>query len=142
MTDQNNAKEHDVMAFRMLQRVSTPEFIALQARKDDARFGIYLEWAGILLIAGMLSRIFMTYVFDACVSDWLRDGHLQVKNLWNVLMYAIPLIFIALSGGLAVAGGVYAVLNLLDTKVQIFIVRRKMKKRALLAEKEDAGARA
>ncbi|WP_096177272.1 conjugal transfer protein TrbF, partial [Enterobacter hormaechei] len=109
MADQNNAEEHDMMTSGMLQRATTPELIALRARKEDARFGVYAEWAGILLIAGVLSRVFMTYVFNACVGDWLRDGHLQLKDLWNVLMYAIPLIFIALSGGLAVAGGVYAI---------------------------------
>nr|WP_238785715.1 hypothetical protein [Serratia marcescens] len=78
----------------------------------------------------------MTYVFNACVGDWLRDGHLQLKDLWNVLMYAIPLIFIALSGGLAVAGGVYAILNSLYTKGQMFILKRKMGKLALQASRE------
>lgn len=99
------------------------------------------EWAGILLIAGVLSRVFMTYVFNACVGDWLRDGHLQLKDLWNVLMYAIPLIFIALSGGLAVAGGVYAILNSLYTKGQMFILKRKMGKLALQASREGADVR-
>ncbi len=103
--------------------------------------GVYAEWAGILLIAGVLSRVFMTYVFNACVGDWLRDGHLQLKDLWNVLMYAIPLIFIALSGGLAVAGGVYAILNSLYTKGQMFILKRKMGKLALQASREGADVR-
>lgn len=125
-----------------MQGLTTPELITINARKNDARHLVYLEWAGILLIAGILSRISMSYVFDASVSDWLRDGHLQVKALWNVLMYAIPLIFIALSGGLAVAAVVYSVLNVIETNRRIFIVRRKMKARALQAEQEDADARA
>ncbi|MCM7239209.1 conjugal transfer protein TrbF [Enterobacter bugandensis] len=141
MADQNNAEEHDMMTSRMLQRATTPELIALRARKDDARFGVYAEWAGILLIAGVLSRVFMTYVFDACVGDWSKSGHLQLKDLWNVLMYAIPLIFIALSGGLAVAGGVYAILNSLYTKGQMFILKRKMGKLALQASREGADVR-
>lgn len=125
-----------------MQGLTTPELIMINGRKNDARHVVYLEWAGILLIAGILSRIFMTYVFDASVSDWLRDGHLQVKALWNVLMYAIPLIFIALSGGLAVAAAVYSALNIIDTNRRIFFLKRKMKKRALQAEQEDADARA
>ena len=55
MADQNNAEEHDMMTSGMLQRATTPELIALRARKEDARFGVYAEWAGILLIAGVLS---------------------------------------------------------------------------------------
>lgn len=141
MTDQNNAKEHDMMTSRMLQSVTTPELITLKARKNDARFGVYAEWAGILFIAGVLSRVFMACVFDACVGDWIKNGHLQLKDLWNVLMYAIPLIFIALSGGLAIAGGVYAVLNSLYTKGQMFILKRKMGKLALQASREGADVR-
>ncbi|WP_235843323.1 conjugal transfer protein TrbF [Enterobacter huaxiensis] len=125
-----------------MQGLTTPELIMINGRKNDARHVVYLEWAGILLIAGILSRIFMTYVFDASVSDWLRDGHLQVKALWNVLMYAIPLIFIALSGGLAVAAVVYLVLNVIETNRRIFSLKREMKKRALLTGREDADARA
>ena len=49
MADQNNAEEHDMMTSGMLQRATTPELIALRARKEDARFGVYAEWAGILL---------------------------------------------------------------------------------------------
>jgi len=141
MADQNNAKEHDMMTSGMLQRATTPELITLRARKDDARFGVYAEWAGILLIAGVLSRVFMTYVFHACVGDWIKSGHLQLKDLWNVLMYAIPLMFIALSGGLAVAGGVYAILNLLYTKGQMFILKRKTGKLAQQAIREGADVR-
>ena len=114
MADQNNAEEHDMMTSGMLQRATTPELIALRARKEDARFGVYAEWAGILLIAGVLSRVFMTYVFNACV---------------------------ALSGGLAVAGGVYAILNSLYTKGQMFILKRKMGKLALQASREGADVR-
>ncbi|HID3974779.1 TPA: conjugal transfer protein TrbF [Enterobacter cloacae] len=125
-----------------MQGLTTPELITLNARKNDARHVVYLEWAAALLIAGILSRIFMTYVFDASVSDWLRDGHLQVKALWNVLMYAIPLIFIALSGGLAVAAAVYSALNVIETNRRIFFLKREMKKRALQAGREDADARA
>lgn len=125
-----------------MQGLTTPELITINGRKNDARHVVYLEWAGILLIAGILSRIFMTYVFDASVSDWLRDGHLQVKALWNVLMYAIPLIFIALSGGPAVAAVVYSALNVIETNRRIFSLKREMKKRALQAGREDADARA
>ncbi|WP_263070901.1 conjugal transfer protein TrbF [Enterobacter huaxiensis] len=125
-----------------MQGLTTPELITLNARKNDARHVVYLEWAGALLIAGILSRIFMTYVFDASVSDWLRDGHLQVKALWNVLMYAIPLVFFALSGGLAVAAVVYSVLNAIETNRRIFFLKREMKKCALLAGQEEADARA
>ena len=139
---QNNLKEYDMKNSQTMQGLTTPELITVNARKNDVRHLVYLEWAGILLIAGILSRIFMSYVFDASVSDWLRDGHLQVKALWNVLMYAIPLIFFALSGGLAVAAVFYSVLNVIETNRRIFIVRREMKKRALLADQEDADARA
>lgn len=139
---QNNLKEHEMKTSQTMQGLTTPELIMINGRKNDARHVVYLEWAGILLIAGILSRIFMTYVFDASVSDWLRDGHLQVKALWNVLMYAIPLIFIALSGGLAVAAVVYSVLNVIETNRRIFSLKREMKKRALQAGREDADARA
>ena len=138
---QNNLKEYDMKNSQTMQGLTTPELITVNARKNDARHLVYLEWAGILLIAGILSRIFLTYVFDACVDDWLRDGHRQVKDLWNVLMYFIPLIFFALSGGLAVAAVVYSVLNVIETNRRICFLKRKMKKRALLAGLEDADVR-
>lgn len=137
----NDLKEHDMKTSQTMQGLTTPELITMNARKNDARHAAYLEWAGILLIAGILSRIFLAYVFDACVDDWLRDGHRQVKDLWNVLMYFIPLIFFALSGGLAVAAVVYSVLNVIETNRRIFLLKRKMKKRALLAGQEDADVR-
>jgi len=139
---QNNVRKRDMKTSQTMQGLTTPELITINARKNDARHLVYLEWAGILLIAGILSRIFMSYVFDASVSDWLRDGHLQVKALWNVLMYAIPLIFIALSGGLAVAAAVYSVLNVIEANRRIFFLKRKMKKRTQLAGQEDADVRA
>ncbi|MHA0962828.1 conjugal transfer protein TrbF [Enterobacter cancerogenus] len=123
------------------QRPAAPEFLTGKARINDAPYIVYLEWAGALLIAGILSRIFMAYVFDACVDDWLRDDHRQVKDLWNVLMYVIPLIFFALAGGLAVAGVLYSVLSVIAANLQMFIVRRKMKKHARLAGQEDADVR-
>lgn len=138
---QNNVKEHEMTTFQMTQGLTTPELIMLTARKNDLRFGIYMEWAGIFLIAGILSRLFMTYAFDACVSDWVRDGHLLFKDVWNMMMYVIPLIFVALSGGLAIAGGLFAVLNLLETKRQIFFLKRKMRKLALPASQEEVDAR-
>ena len=139
--NQNNVKEHKMTTLQTTQGLTTPELITLTARKNDLRFGIYMEWAGIFLIAGILSRLFMTYTFDACVSDWIKDGHLLFKDLWNMMMYGIPLIFVALSGGLAIAGGLYAVLNLLETKRQIFFLKRKMRKLALQANREEADAR-
>ena len=85
------------------QRPAAPELITGKARMNDAPYIVYLEWAGALLIAGILSRIFMAYVFDACVDDWLRDGHRQVKDLWNVLMYVIPQLVFAQARRLAAA---------------------------------------
>ncbi|WP_454519261.1 conjugal transfer protein TrbF [Enterobacter cloacae] len=138
---QNNVKEHKMTTSQTTQGLTTPELITLTARKNDLRFGIYMEWAGILLIAGILSRFFMTYAFDACVSYWVKDGHLLIKDVWNMMMYAVPLIFVALSGGLAIAGGLYAVLSLLETKRQIFFLKRKIRKLALQARREEADVR-
>lgn len=135
--NQYNVRKHHMTT----QRPAAPELITGKARINDAPYIVYLEWAGALLIAGILSRIFLAYVFDACVDDWLRDGHRQVKDLWNVLMYFIPLIFFALAGRLAAAGVLYSVLSVIAANLQTFIVCRQMKKHARLAGQEDADVR-
>ncbi len=50
-------------------------------------------------------------LFNLCVDDWIASGDLRVKDLWNIMMYAIPYALIAVGVGFFVAGVTLAIRN-------------------------------
>ncbi|HBQ0790626.1 TPA: conjugal transfer protein TrbF, partial [Klebsiella pneumoniae] len=62
-----------------------PEFIHRERRLE-----IYLELFIVFLTAGALLLWIMRILFNLCVDDWIASGDLRVKDLWNIMMYAIP----------------------------------------------------
>lgn len=71
-----------------------PEFIHRERRLE-----IYLELFIVFLTAGALLLWIMRFLFNICVDDWIASGDLRVKDLWNIMMYAIPYALIAVGGG-------------------------------------------
>ena len=70
-----------------------PEFIHRERRLE-----IYLELFIVFLTAGALLLWIMRFLFNLCVDDWIASGDLRVKDLWNIMMYAIPYALIAVGG--------------------------------------------
>lgn len=70
-----------------------PEFIHRERRLE-----IYLELFIVFLTAGALLLWIMRFLFNICVDDWIASGDLRVKDLWNIMMYAIPYALIAVGG--------------------------------------------
>ena len=70
-----------------------PEFIHRERRME-----IYLELFIVFLTAGALLLWIMRFLFNICVDDWIASGDLRVKDLWNIMMYAIPYALIAVGG--------------------------------------------
>lgn len=62
-----------------------PEFVHRERRLE-----IYLELFIVFLTAGALLLWIMRFLFNLCVADWIASGDLRVKDLWNIMMYAIP----------------------------------------------------
>lgn len=71
-----------------------PEFIHRERRLE-----IYLELFIVFLTAGALLLWIMRFLFNLCVDDWIASGDLRVKDLWNIMMYAIPYALIAVGVG-------------------------------------------
>lgn len=83
-----------------------PEFIHRERRLE-----IYLELFIVFLTAGALLLWIMRFLFNLCVDDWIASGDLRVKDLWNIMMYAIPYALIAVVVGFFVAGVTLAIRN-------------------------------
>ena len=75
-----------------------PEFIHRERRLE-----IYLELFIVFLTAGALLLWIMRFLFNICVDDWIASGDLRVKDLWNIMMYAIPYALMAVGMGFFVA---------------------------------------
>ncbi len=71
-----------------------PEFIHRERRLE-----IYLELFIVFLTAGALLLWIMRFLFNLCVDDWIASGDLRVKDLWNIMMYAIPYALLAVGVG-------------------------------------------
>ena len=72
-------------------------------------------------------------IFIICVDDWIASGDLRVKDLWNIMMYAIPYALIAVGVGFFVAGVTLAIRNFFSYHLKtLFILRNdRVKKNAV-----------
>ncbi|EGL1541026.1 F-type conjugal transfer protein TrbF [Escherichia coli] len=57
----------------------------------------------VFFVAGLLLWTVMNVIFDACIDSWKADPELNnVRDMWNILMYAIPCTLLALAAGFLV----------------------------------------
>lgn len=112
-----------------------PEFIHRERRLE-----IYLELFIVFLTAGALLLWIMRFLFNLCVDDWIASGDLRVKDLWNIMMYAIPYALIAVGVGFFVAGVTLAIRNFFSYHLKtLFILRNdRVKKNAVRNGGQDA----
>ncbi|OYM16834.1 conjugal transfer protein TrbF [Klebsiella pneumoniae subsp. pneumoniae] len=112
-----------------------PEFIHRERRLE-----IYLELFIVFLTAGALLLWIMRFLFNLCVDDWIASGDLRVKDLWNIMMYAIPYALIAVGVGFFVAGVILANRNFFSYHLKtLFILRNdRVKKNAVRNGGQDA----
>lgn len=89
------------------------------------RLDIYLELFIVFLVAGALMFWVMTAMFSLCVEDWKASGDLRVKDLWNILMYAIPYALVAIGLGFLVAALSLSLLNFVSYYLNIIFIQRK-----------------
>lgn len=81
---------------RQIQAGMTAAFTA--TKKYSERFLVFL-------VSGLLLFFVMQGVFNAGADDWLADpAALRVKDLWRVLMYAVPYTLLSLSAGCLATG--------------------------------------
>ncbi|MFT3163279.1 F-type conjugal transfer protein TrbF, partial [Klebsiella pneumoniae] len=106
----------------------------------ERRLEIYLELFIVFLTAGALLLWIMRFLFNLCVADWIESGDLQVKDLWNIMMYAIPYALIAVGMGFFVAGVTLAIRNFFSYHLKtLFILRNdRVKNNAVHNGGQDA----
>ncbi|EFA5238068.1 F-type conjugal transfer protein TrbF, partial [Escherichia coli] len=57
----------------------------------------------VFFVAGLLLWYGMHAIFSACIDSWKTDPELNnVRDMWNILMYAIPYTLYALAAGFLV----------------------------------------
>ncbi|MEE4527059.1 F-type conjugal transfer protein TrbF, partial [Klebsiella pneumoniae] len=112
-----------------------PEFVHRERRME-----IYLELFIVFLTAGALLLWIMRFLFNLCVADWIASGDLRVKDLWNIMMYAIPYALMAVGMGFFVAGVTLAILNFFSHHLKILFILRnnRVKNNAVRNGGQDA----
>lgn len=87
------------------------------------RAEIYFELFLVFLAAGVLLFWIMKALFDLCVADWKAGGDLRFKDLWNILMYAIPYTLIAISAGFFITGMALTFYYSFFCRVDVYLIR-------------------
>ena len=73
--------------------------------------------------------------FSAGIDSWKADPELNnLRDMWNILMYVIPLTLWALSSGFLVTGLLVYSYALLDRNIRIFLLKRRMRRENNLRE--------
>ena len=94
----------------------------------------------VFLTAGIVLWIVMNIIFDACIDSWKADPELNnVRYMWNILMYAIPIMLYALAAGFLAAASLSPLCEIIFGGVRIFLLKRRMRRENELREgKNDA----
>ncbi|HBW1155727.1 conjugal transfer protein TrbF (plasmid) [Klebsiella pneumoniae] len=87
--------------------------------------GLYLDLCLVFLVSGALLFGVMRSTFDLCVDGWIASGELRVKDLWNILMYVIPLTLLAVSAGLFITGVISSVMEFISFRLKAGLYLRK-----------------
>ncbi|HHT5673038.1 TPA: F-type conjugal transfer protein TrbF [Raoultella ornithinolytica] len=93
--------------------------------RRNRRLDIYLELFIVFLVAGGLLYWVMSAIFSLCVDDWTASGDLRVKDLWNILMYAIPYALVAVGLGFLVAALSLSLFYFVSYYLNIIFIQRK-----------------
>ena len=122
-----------VCVFISSQFKSTRADISRKNRTTEA--GIYSPGKASGNLSGII-QVFYSQVTD----DWIASGDLRVKDLWNIMMYAIPYALIAVGVGFFVAGVTLAIRNFFSYHLKtLFILRNdRVKKNAVRNGGQDA----
>ena len=104
--------------------------ILVENNRLQRRAEIYFELSIVFLTAGALLFWTMNAIFGLCVADWKAGGDLRVKDLWNILMYAIPYTFFATSAGLFITGVILSVYYYSTCQVDVYFIRRRQRRKA------------
>lgn len=79
--------------------------ITSDMNKRYEKTDVYIDYGLVTLVAGGLLYYSMHLIFDVWIDDWIKEPAAQFhRQMWNVLMYAIPWTFYALGCGAIVTG--------------------------------------
>ena len=88
----------------------------------------------VFFVAGLLLWYGMHAIFSACIDSWKTDPELNnVRDMWNILMYAIPYTLYALAAGFLVTyflSPMYVIFG----NIMIFLLKRRMRRENTLRE--------
>ncbi len=88
----------------------------------------------VFFVAGLLLWYGMHAIFSACIDSWKTDPELNnVRDMWNILMYAIPYTLYALAAGFLVTyflSPMYVIFG----NIMIFLLKRRMRRENKLRE--------
>ena len=77
----------------------------------------------------------MNIIFDACIDSWKADPELNnVRYMWNILMYVIPIMLYALAAGFLAAASLSPLCEIIFGGVRIFRLKRRMRRENTLRE--------
>ncbi|MBZ9022883.1 F-type conjugal transfer protein TrbF [Escherichia coli] len=89
----------------------------------------------VFFVAGLLLWTVMNVIFDACIDSWKADLELNnVRDMWNILMYAIPCTLLALAAGFLVTFFLSPMFELIFGNIMIFLLKRRMRRENKLRE--------
>lgn len=95
------------------------------SRTTDRYAALFL----VFMTAGIVLWTVMNVIFDACIDSWKADPELNnVRDMWNILMYAIPCTLLALASGFFVTGYLFPLFALLGRNIMIFLLKRRMRR--------------
>lgn len=89
----------------------------------------------VFFVAGLLLWHGMHAIFSACIDSWKADPELNnVRDMWNILMYAIPYTLYALAAGVLVTFFLSPMCEFIFRNIMIFLLKRRMRRENKLRE--------
>ncbi|EEW0911367.1 F-type conjugal transfer protein TrbF [Escherichia coli O4] len=89
----------------------------------------------VFFVAGLLLWHCMHVIFSACIDSWKADPELNnVRDMWNILMYAIPYTLYALAAGVLVTFFLSPMCEFIFGNIMIFLLKRRMRRENKLRE--------
>lgn len=74
--------------------------ITSDMNKRYKKTNVYIDYGLVTLVAGGLLYYSMHLIFDVWIDDWIKEPAAQFhRQMWNVLMYAIPWTLWAIGAG-------------------------------------------
>ena len=123
----------------MKENKNNPE-LKIRSTERDYKYisritGRYAGLSLVFLTAGIVLWIVMNIIFDACIDSWKADPELNnVRYMWNILMYVIPIMLYALAAGFLAAASLSPLCEIIFGGVRIFLLKRRMRRENKLRE--------